>query len=86
MRYPHMRRSNNYQSSACSATVVINITSDKSDGIRAKYGLNNNYTVFNYHQTGLGWSWSLDAGLIENWIILKDIRQILSFWCWNVIA
>ena len=59
MRYPHMRRSNNYQSSACSATVVINITSDKSDGIRAKYGLNNNYTVFNYHQTGLGW-----AGLV----------------------
>ena len=83
MRYPHMRRSNNYQSSACSASVVINITSDNSDEIRAKYGLNNNYTVFNYHQTGLGWS--LDAGLIENWIILKDIRQILSFWCWNVI-
>ena len=57
-----MRRSNNYQSSACSATVVINITSDKSDGIRAKYGLNNNYTVFNYHQTGLGWAghWTRD--------------------------
>ena len=83
MRYPHMRRSNNYQSSACPTTVVINITSDNSDEIRAKYGLNNNYTVFNYHQTGL--CWPLDAGLIENWIILKDIRQILSFWCWNVI-
>ena len=83
-----MRRSNNYQSSACPTTAVINITSDNSDEIRAKYGLNNNYTVFNYHQTGLGWAglgWSLDAGLIENWIILKDIRQILSFWCWNVI-
>ena len=83
-----MRRSNNYQSSACPTTVVINITSDNSDEIRAKYGLNNNYTVFNYHQTGLCWAglgWSLDAGLIENWIILKDIRQILSFWCWNVI-